>query len=728
MKSESLLVRQEVQTSKTSEPSQTTWGREQLIAMLKNRNLSSTRLILKDGDTEVQRLMHNDKVCVFKRYKMNLAANQSREFTFLFDSQFLKPAIKEHVVPLVTISNRASQLELDFYTEWSGFDLDQWHVLLGADHPYMNTIPGLLSLIYGVLNATKSFHAEGYVHNDLHYRNLVMDYRYDASNNTGELDLDSIRMIDFEFSLKPRFDKQGRDLRAPPIWEDQKNSEILLNPAFHSEYVCGFETEYVRKNDKLVQAYRRDARGFFIHKSTSLETRRKVGFGVDFFTLAYDLRELIQLAEKYWSDPHVSKYDAAHDYLLALPDRLDSYNTDPNQPAKAAPHQQLMDEINALVHINKRAHFSLPLQSGVEAQGAESTILNTVGKTRKTLNKIFPNRWPLAGVLIASFFGAVVWMNVDTAQFRNWFKTRVQQPVESMNWFDKKVQTPVQVISQNQAEISASNAETNNTSVKDKSTSNPYPNKEAAQAALLKWNASTYGSSEWLSSLQTIIKYYTDQKVDPAQQSAIFDAIKLDYSNKSSVLKKQSWWISNRKEDLQTSNWLIYSKNLSKALVLGEISTLAQLNLLMAQASGKSLEGQLVSPTLEARQHAVVDLARQLSMIGDLKKQDYLHKTSIDAATLLYQLMQASQHGGDALISPAEVLKGIKKVADLPDQNLQILLGYAASCYLPAPDHALALAYFKKAQTPGLYPAEKAAIKQLPAFIELSSKKDIACS
>lgn len=402
-------------TDEVKGESQTSWSRAQLIAMLKDRDAKSVRLILKKGDTEVQRVTHNGKVCVAKSYGKNLAANQGREVAFLIKSQSLDVGITSHIVPLVTVQNQSTLAQMDFYTKWGGFDLDQWHILLGANHPYMNTVPGLLSLVYGILDATYAFHAQGYVHNDLLMRNLIMDYRYDEKTNTGQLHLDTICMIDFEFTLPPRFNKRGVNILQNPIWLDQNDDEIILNPLFHSKYVCGFETELVLINKQYVQDYKLDEHGHCIPLQDAVAIRANVGFGADFFTLAYELRKLIAQATPYWSDDHLRKYEKAHDYLLALPDVLEAYNLKPDANYRPVPpHMTLMADIKRLVTVNPRPEFTLPKESFVQAEAAAPTMLNTDGKQTRAVKKL-RTHWPLAAVIgIVSVTGAA-WLMPNTA-------------------------------------------------------------------------------------------------------------------------------------------------------------------------------------------------------------------------------------------------------------------------------------------------------------------------
>jgi serine/threonine protein kinase len=252
-----------------------------------------------------------------------------------------------------------------FYTEWGGLDLKQWQSLLGASNPLTNSIPGMLFLIKKILEACYQFHRLGLVHNDLHCANLILDYDYDPQQRSVTLKPDQIRLIDFEFSLRPRADQPvpkaqngqaGRhdsqiEVRTATEWRQANGNPILLEPNLHSPHVCAAAGEMaLSKRCKILhRRYRSIANVGFQYLPEVFANLEKVDFGVDFFTLGHSLKTMIHKAARYWDDAHTQQWGEAHDFLLGLPTMLQEWDQAVPQKVREVPHQDLINEIQAFL-------------------------------------------------------------------------------------------------------------------------------------------------------------------------------------------------------------------------------------------------------------------------------------------------------------------------------------------------------------------------------------------
>ncbi len=329
------------------------WTNAELLQLLQDPALQSRKLRLKEGQTTVQRVWLGGHACIEKQYFGALLPNQQREADFIFMTSRL-PQIAPHIAPLHSTQHRHSLAQQSFYTEWVGLDLEQWHSLLGAAHPLMNSVPGLLYLISKILHACFEFHDLGLVHNDLHWANIVLNFRYDAARHEVHLLPDQIRLIDFEFALRPRQAQPGIEARTTSEWLNEQGEAILLDPSQHSALVCAAEIEPALDSDKnLFRRYKRDADGGLIMKPEPFAALGEVDFGVDFFTLAHSIEHMIKLATAYWDDDQqIRQWDAAHEFLSKLPEQLRQYDALPADRAqllRAAPHQAIMREIAHLI-------------------------------------------------------------------------------------------------------------------------------------------------------------------------------------------------------------------------------------------------------------------------------------------------------------------------------------------------------------------------------------------
>lgn len=343
------------------------WSRADLLCMLQQRDWPSPPLCLKDGHAEVRRVWLIDKAgkgkaCIEKHYTRKLSANQQREVEFLAKCS-RNNLLKARIACLVKTEASGTMQSEVFHTEWGGLDLQQWHTLLGASNPLTNSIPGLLFLIKKILEACHEFRRLGLVHNDLHCANLILDYDYDPQQHSITLKPDQIRLIDFEFSLRPRADQSAlnalngqavwRDLQIEPRtateWRQADGNLILLAPNLHSPHVCAAVCEMALSKRCMIlhRRYRRGADGTLQYLPEVFMNLEKVDFGVDFFTLGQSLKHMIRKATRYWDDAHTRQWEEAHDFLLGLPALLQNWDQELPQQVRAVPHQELMSAIQA---------------------------------------------------------------------------------------------------------------------------------------------------------------------------------------------------------------------------------------------------------------------------------------------------------------------------------------------------------------------------------------------
>lgn len=359
------------------------WSRADLLRMLQQRDWPSPPLCLKDGQTEVRRMWLVDRhgkgrACIEKHYTRTLSANQQREADFLAKCSRVN-LLKPHMACLVKTEASGTMQSEVFHTEWGGLDLQQWHALLGARNPLTNSIPGLLFLIKKILEACHEFHRLGLVHNDLHCANLILDYDYDPQQHSVTLKPDQIRLIDFEFSLRPRADQprpkalkgqaERHDLPIEPRtateWRQANGGLLLLEPNLHSPHVCAAACEMAlsKRCKTLHRRYRCGADGGFQYLPEVFGNLEKVDFGVDFFTLGQSLKQMIRKAARYWDDVHTRQWEEAHDFLLDLPALLQEWDDELPQQVRAVPHQELMSAIQEKLgnwHIGGKLTVRLP--------------------------------------------------------------------------------------------------------------------------------------------------------------------------------------------------------------------------------------------------------------------------------------------------------------------------------------------------------------------------------
>ncbi|WP_338848800.1 hypothetical protein V8J88_07745 [Massilia sp. W12] len=223
-------------------------------------------------------------------------------------------------------------------------DILQWQTLLGQNNPLTNSVPGVLYLLRCILQTCHPFHAMGYVHNDLHLGNLVVEYQYDWFSHSITLQPQHMRMIDFEFACYPRADhpraQKEKFQPRPASWSD------LIVPGLHSPHVCPYEVEQALTNDSERRSYRRyrqAADGNYIAQAQSLE---KIDFGVDFFTLGQALDGLLLQVENEWDDDETLRWAEAESYLRRLPQILREWDKTVPEEIRPVPHLELLAEID----------------------------------------------------------------------------------------------------------------------------------------------------------------------------------------------------------------------------------------------------------------------------------------------------------------------------------------------------------------------------------------------
>ncbi|PWF55733.1 hypothetical protein C7C56_000340 [Massilia glaciei] len=338
----------------------------------------------RDGGTEVRRVYHAASPCIEKRHaKLNLQQKNETQFLVAIDDL---TGVSQHIARLVGYQN-LSNLPKVFHTRWVGFDLAQWKIILGSTNTPFFTVPGMLTLMHGILSAIEKFHEYGLVHNDLHWKNLILPFEYDLVTGKGVLLLSKLKMIDFELALRPINATPEMSGRGATMWLDSESNPIALHPEWHSDLVCPYRSD--GKGGYLARA---DGKPGYEPKTNPFGNLAKVDFGVDLFTLSKMLNHLIVMAEDedVWTDAHIEKYSDQHDFLLTLPHQLAQYDNIPAVP-REPPHCGLIKAIEELVVVGEHNRASFTVAPGVAAPdaadpraAAPATLLSVMSRHAKS--------------------------------------------------------------------------------------------------------------------------------------------------------------------------------------------------------------------------------------------------------------------------------------------------------------------------------------------------------
>lgn len=393
---------------------QNKWNKENLISMLLDQDYLSP--IIKNEATGVcvQRVTRIDEnmqknITIKKLYPRKLSYRQLNESLVLFNAQFY-PEITRHVGKLVSF-NDSTKFGKDIRTRWCGFDISAWIEILEEKTPFLSSISSTLGLIRGVLEATEKFHSEGFVHNDLHSKNIILNFDFDVSNGLGFIKTSDVKLIDFEYSFLPIESKNGLPRRGNSCWIKESNEENecnnsdlmgnmrfeevianykkyteanldsmlscydILHPENHSEYVIPFEIEtVVDDRNILIRQLKHDDQGRRILKSNFFSEFMNVDFGVDFFTFSKVVENLIRRAKLYkcWNENDVN-HEVLYNYISGLPGRLREYDTQPSASRRTIPHRFFINEINSLIGVD--AYRNLPFKINLNQ---ENSTLGTV--------------------------------------------------------------------------------------------------------------------------------------------------------------------------------------------------------------------------------------------------------------------------------------------------------------------------------------------------------------
>lgn len=339
----------------TTDTTQNEWSLDQLVAMLRDENAPSPKLILKQGRIEVQRVLFKNKPSIEKRYLGNLSDRQQYEIQQLQKIGGLNDVL-DHVASLSSSENMSTYQgrENVARTRWYGLDTQSWQRLAEGDNsPFKRNVPTLLAWVSGVLQACKVFHKLGFVLCDLLPQNIVIRHRVDdADAGRYTLLMDKPFIFDLEFCLSPQKGGRWGTGQVRDGWVKNDGSPLLLTPAYHSEFICAGEVaKVIDKDDDFIlkREYKKNSAGYVVLKKDPFKDLPRVDWGVDLFSLGVALQ--LMLDEADFRGQHSQSDDAAYQYLENLPRLLRSFNqlAPDMQPRDNRPHDQICEEIDARI-------------------------------------------------------------------------------------------------------------------------------------------------------------------------------------------------------------------------------------------------------------------------------------------------------------------------------------------------------------------------------------------
>lgn len=259
----------------------------------------------------------------------------------------------------------------------------------------------LLALARSLLEALEPFHALGFVHCDAKADNFCIRFKTTTQRGpalSGEIDLDTLTAIDLGCSLLPMLPARciylteeggaplyiGAPYRQQYLWPvlmggatDEKSARLVAQRYASGEFPRELNTHGGRdaRKQRLGEAKARDL-GYISDNYLlacemaalgELSALAKLDWRIDFFSLGQLLKNLRRNLTHECGEEARKLADTTSpvmNYLDALPQRLQAYDTCPYMSAPTLPHRQIIEEINAL--IGKEQHRLIPF-SIVEA-------------------------------------------------------------------------------------------------------------------------------------------------------------------------------------------------------------------------------------------------------------------------------------------------------------------------------------------------------------------------
>jgi formylglycine-generating enzyme required for sulfatase activity len=355
------------------------WPREILLEMIKSSSYETPVMGLKywgdEPSVTVRRINLHGKPHIEKTYQGNLSHFSSVEEINLTITGGLNE-LKGRLIHAARLENQAlqdGQKQKTICTPWAGFDLEQWFTLLNSPQSPFLKSRFLLALLKGSLQALEAFHALGFVHMDLHSRNIVLPIRANQ-NKQYTLNLDRPVIIDLEFMMTPL--KRNKHISVNVErngWFDGTERPIFLTPRNHSEWVCPALLQHIGlpEYNLLSTRHRRYVGQVTKGNKESLDLSKvllktpnpwahlkQVDWGVDLFTLADTFEVLLETSKEAYTfydkkRQKLPEIDAAADSLLAaLIIDLRRHNqlvAVEDNPRQNQPHRAMIARIEQLI-------------------------------------------------------------------------------------------------------------------------------------------------------------------------------------------------------------------------------------------------------------------------------------------------------------------------------------------------------------------------------------------
>lgn len=712
-----------------------TWSLQHLLDMLRDERMPSQKLVLKDGEIEVQREVFNGEPCIAKRYLGNLSERQQYEMTQL-NAVGGVDSLLRHVASAYSTENRSifSGRERTLRTRWYGLDTDSWQRMTEAaednESPFVRSVPTLLAWVRGVLRACEEFHSLGFVHCDLLPQNIVLRHRTDnALAGRYTLLLDQPFIIDLEFCLGP----QVRGLWGPGQvrdgWFRDDKTPLCLSPNWHSELICAGEVVKLAEYDDGLIASRENrmehkaGQKFVVLRDKPFEQLARVDWGVDLFSLGIALQDMLDAKAVNFVDAKgqaVLESDKAYRYLNDLPKLLRSYNQlAPSQQPRATPHDTICKAIDDCLKgafgNSNECPVNLPRNFGTGTEAPRvrrTTMLTTLESVPapKPVSRPQPEpqptqRWlalAVAAVGLAVLGGGAAWLLSNN--LRNGASGDVGASALPAV---EAVSVPVSVVSAVSAPAPLAVSAPPPAPVAPPA---PAPSPLIAQtlSALRAVTTAEMGTAPWQSAVGELagVCRMAARSDEAAGCRGAWNGIQNDYLERTAQAKKDPWWKDGGylKSEPTTAlrHWLTANATLAQHGLW-----VAQVDQAMGDTIALAQKAQSTPVTTQQRMDAAKTLATLVQASGSPKSAFNVEvpnalqrQLRIEGAMTLWRAAREGVWGNAeyAAVAPtALALPVLQTVADMPSQQAQNAHGYALACWTPASNQPRALHYFNKA-------------------------------
>lgn len=659
---------------------------------------------------EVRRVRRQGRSYIDKRYVGDYA-NRANEESQMLEVMRTQALVKDYVVEFSGKAFSAQSVQaqsLDITTRWSGLSIQNWLALWPAQQSPFASLAALLALVRAIVKALEEFHKLGFVHGDLLPQNLVMP-AIKLPNGRYQLQLQHLRLIDFEFSLAPAGGIASHGtvqlIRKTDWFKDKHGQLIRLHPACHSAQLLPAPARYVPDRG-FKGAFKWEWGATYPDAKARMA---RVNWTADFFSLAHWLEPLVMQGNFNDEDA----LPTAVPDLMQLIDDMRSWDLLHQTGAPGVPlpqHGAIIDRINRLIGAKDPEHelsFELPSRNALKRLDQHSPLggednsvaADTAFDGRRTviaaITKV-PWAWlAYGGALLAVGVSAVSWGMPNLESLAKKFIPAAGDATATA----MPPPQPTQPLA-------------------------PVPTADellaVAQAALM---AGAPGSKEWQTALAAAAKLAQQPDVTPPTRNRFWAELQTRYLAQTAAIVQGSWWNEPEpdkgKPNPQGTAWLAASSALA-----AQGSWLAATYEARAIASRRG--GTQPSPAQVARARA--NLAQwatnpntwPFEPLGTAQQLAF----QLEIAQLLTDIALVEAHHAknarQALptLPTQQLLPLLQALSALPSQHGQMLLGVAAICLEQPPNTKLAQAEFTKATRAGTGTDSKAIATDATAWLQ----------